>query len=288
MDLASKRTAVLKMLNSGKSQRTSRKCWVWARTFIWRAKKVYEETGKTTRRPGQGRKRSVRTPRLAKAIRAKIRRNPSRSMNQMAKEYKVSARTIRRVVKDDLKWDPTSTGKKQLLTKATKAKRKARAKLLLNWYAENPDVVVIFSDEKLFEVSKKFNSQMIEFWPLIPLASLSNIRDVYRMQKPSSVMVWGAVASNGKKSPLFRIPDGVKINRNVYLDFLKTKVLPWVHKEFAGVPVCFQQDGAPAHTAKVVQAFCAANFECFWSKEFWPPSSPDLNPLDFNPLDFAM
>ncbi|QQP57281.1 Hypothetical protein FKW44_002208, partial [Caligus rogercresseyi] len=38
----------------------------------------------------------------------------------------------------------------------------------------------------------------------------------------------GAVASNGKKSPLLRIPDGVKINKIVYLDFLKTKVFPWI------------------------------------------------------------
>ncbi|QQP56359.1 Putative transposable element [Caligus rogercresseyi] len=38
----------------------------------------------------------------------------------------------------------------------------------------------------------------------------------------------GAVASNGKKSPLLRIQNGVKINNIVYLDFLKTKVFPWI------------------------------------------------------------
>ncbi|QQP41069.1 Putative LOC100197594 [Caligus rogercresseyi] len=51
------------------------------------------------------------------------------------------------------------------------------------------------------------------------------------MQTPVSVMVWGAVASNGKKSPLLRIPDGIKINKIVYLDFLKTKVFPWIQKK---------------------------------------------------------
>ncbi|QQP35952.1 Uncharacterized protein FKW44_020909 [Caligus rogercresseyi] len=69
----------------------------------------------------------------------------------------------------------------------------------------------------------------------------------------ASLMVWRAVASNDKKSPLLRIPDGVKINKIVYLDFLKTKVFSWIHEEFDGVPVCFQQDGAPAHTSKIVQ-----------------------------------
>ncbi|QQP52572.1 Uncharacterized protein FKW44_004761, partial [Caligus rogercresseyi] len=63
----------------------------------------------------------------------------------------------------------------------------------------------------------------------------------------------GAVASNGKKSPLLRIPDGFKINKIVYLDFLQTKVFPWIQEEFGGVPVCFLQDGASTHTAKIVQ-----------------------------------
>ncbi|QQP49676.1 Uncharacterized protein FKW44_010429, partial [Caligus rogercresseyi] len=44
----------------------------------------------------------------------------------------------------------------------------------------------------------------------------------------------GAVNSNGKKSSLLWIPDGVKINKIVYLDFLKTKVFLWIHGEFGG------------------------------------------------------
>ncbi|QQP50731.1 Uncharacterized protein FKW44_011849, partial [Caligus rogercresseyi] len=56
-----------------------------------------------------------------------------------------------------------------------------------------------------------------------------------------------------RKPSMLRIPDGIKINKIVYLDFLKIKVLPWIQEEFDGVPVCFQQDGAPPHTAKIVQ-----------------------------------
>ena len=36
-----------------------------------------------------------------------------------------------------------------------------------------------------------------------------------------------------------------------------------------------------SHTANSVQAWCRCNFKGFWEKEFWPPSSPDLNPMDF-------
>ncbi len=42
-----------------------------------------------------------------------------------------------------------------------------------------------------------------------------------------------------------------------------------------------QQDGAPAHTANLVQKWMAENMQ-FRPKDFWPPQSPDLNPLDFS------
>ena len=45
--------------------------------------------------------------------------------------------------------------------------------------------------------------------------------------------------------------------------------------------VTLQQDGATSHTAKTVQSWCKKNFTVFWSKEFWPPFSPDLNSMDF-------
>ena len=43
----------------------------------------------------------------------------------------------------------------------------------------------------------------------------------------------------------------------------------------------FQQDSAPAHTAKYVKEWLGSNMN-FWPKDFWPPQSPDLNPLDYS------
>ena len=33
--------------------------------------------------------------------------------------------------------------------------------------------------------------------------------------------------------------------------------------------------------AGLIQDWCKDNFKLFWPKELWPPSSPDLNPMDF-------
>ena len=91
--------------------------------------------------------------------------------------------------------------------------------------------------------------------------------------------------SNGLKTPLIFVKDGVKVNQHVYLNMLKNRVLPWINSLPGNQAVTLQQDGATAHTAKMVQAWCKDNFKSFWSKELWPPS-PDLNPLDFGIWSF--
>jgi hypothetical protein len=45
---------------------------------------------------------------------------------------------------------------------------------------------------------------------------------------------------------------------------------------------CFQQDGAPSHTANIIQRWCEENLTDIIPKDEWPPSSPDLNSLNFS------
>jgi len=44
----------------------------------------------------------------------------------------------------------------------------------------------------------------------------------------------------------------------------------------------FQQDGAPAHTARLTQDWLKTNCTDFIARDEWPPNSPDLNPLDYH------
>src|SRR6218665_2066818 len=44
----------------------------------------------------------------------------------------------------------------------------------------------------------------------------------------------------------------------------------------------FQQDGAPAHTARVTQEWLHAYCPEIIGKDRWPPNSPDLNPLYYH------
>jgi hypothetical protein len=63
---------------------------------------------------------------------------------------------------------------------------------------------------------------------------------------------------------------------------LMEELLPWVQEQAWESSFCFQQDGAPSQTANSVQQWYRQNFEDFWAKDCWPPSSPDLNVMDFS------
>ena len=51
-----------------------------------------------------------------------------------------------------------------------------------------------------------------------------------------------------------------RLTAAAYIDVLVTKILPWVRK-ITNANYVFQQDGAPAHTAKIVQRVAGVKHE---------------------------
>ena len=77
------------------------------------------------------------------------------------------------------------------------------------------------------------------------------IRTVKKTMKSASVMVWGAITSNGR-TPLIFIEKGVKINKEVYIEeVLEGSLKPWAMNHFKDANWVFQQDSAPSYKAKV-------------------------------------
>jgi predicted 2-oxoglutarate/Fe(II)-dependent dioxygenase YbiX len=62
---------------------------------------------------------------------------------------------------------------------------------------------------------------------------------------------------------------------------LQDVVNPWMDGVANGRYYVFQQDGALTHNPNVTQNWWQGNLPEFWTKEVWPPSSPDCNPLDY-------
>ncbi len=211
---------------------------------------------------------------LAKAV----EKAPTTSIRKHAKILKVSEGTVRNGLK--------KLGKRSmvrppvpLLTERLKQLRIERSKRLLSKLKKlDPATVKIFSDKKIFTVDQAYNRRNDRF-----IVDQGNpATPVSKTKHPASCMVLGIVCSDGQKPPPIFVPAGVKVNTEEYLRLLESKLLPWLKKTYPRGNYVFQQDGAPCHTSKRTQEWLGANFADFWDKTVWPPSSPDLSPLDYS------
>ena len=108
----------------------------------------------------------------------------------------------------------------------------------------------------------------------------TNNRDVPRVMETkflATVMVFGGVSSEGHIMPPHIFEDGLK----VYLDVLKSVVIPLYNQVADGWPWVWQQDLVPAHKSKETQAWLQKECYDFVPFSHWPHSSPNLNPLDY-------
>ena len=108
------------------------------------------------------------------------------------------------------------------------------------------------------------------------------VKHVSKTKNPAKVMVLGVVSPNGKKCPPVFIPQNERVNADAYIKILTKHVLPWIQRTFSYGNYVWQQDGARCHMAKKTQQFLKENMTNFWSKDMWPPNSPDFNPLDYS------
>lgn len=94
-------------------------------------------------------------------------------------------------------------------------------------------------------------------------------------------MFWGGIIGSEFLGP-FRVPDGVKMTSAKYVEFLKEHFLPWYRSKGRAFKskFIFMHDNAPSHAA----ANTTASLQTMGIKRekimIWPPSSPDLNPIE--------
>ncbi len=130
---------------------------------------------------------------------------------------------------------------------------------------------VLFSDETKFCIS--FGNHGPRVWKKGGEANRpSYLKSSVKF--PQSVMIWGAMSSGGV-GPLCFLKTNV--TAPVYQYILWHFMLPSADQLFKDADFIFQQDLAPAHTAKSTKS---------WLNDHgvgvldWPVNSPDLNPID--------
>ena len=112
-----------------------------------------------------------------------------------------------------------------------------------------------------------------------------NNRDMPRAMKtkfPATVMVFGVVSSEGHIMPPHIFEVSLKVNTKMYLDVLKSVVIPWCNQVASDRPWVWQRDSAPVHKSKETQVWLQKECYNFVPFSHWPPSPPpDLNLLDY-------
>lgn len=277
--MSAERTRIIALFEIGYRQVDIANSLNVSKQLVSKTIKRFKDLGHDGDRPGRGRKRSVRTAKNRQIIKKRVQRNPRISLRKVSRETGISDTSVRRMAKEDLGLYPYKLRKAQLLTEKNKKMRLERCRDLLARAAGGKWETILFTDEKLFTIEQAHNPQNHRIWSKgAPDAS----RIVERRQNPQSVMVWAGICATGK-TPLVFVPLGTKINQEVYKrDILEAVVLPWAVQHFGECEWTYQQDSAPAHKAKLVQQWCAANFPGFISSKQWPPYSPDLNPMDYS------
>ena len=113
---------------------------------------------------------------------------------------------------------------------------------------------------------------------------VTNKRHVPRVMKTkflATVMVFGVVSSEGHIMPPHIFEVGLKVSTKVYLDMLKSVVIPWCNQVAGARPWVWHLDSVPAHKSKETQAWLQKECYDFVPFSHWSPSSPELNPLDY-------
>ena len=274
--------AIVKALHAGQTVKDICNDLGVAKSTVYDLRKKIKETGTHLRKPGSGRPVSVTTPAFVNKVRARFHRTPNKSFRTVAKVMNVHERTIRRTAKT-YGFKSRAKNRKFLLTDRLKASRLERAKKIL-WIVKKKKPVILFSDEKYFTVDQASNSRFDRFVSNKKFHDVpEHIKTVSKTKHPSQIMMFGLVGSDGLKMPPVFLPSGLKMGSKDYIDLvLKKHVLPWNQTNYAdNKEYVFMQDGAPAHTANTTQKWLEESLK-FWPKSVWPPSSPDLNPLDFS------
>ena len=142
----------------------------------------------------------------------------------------------------------------------------------------------MFTDEKIFTKNGYFNPKNDIVWA-DDRSDATERGGLYSKEKYSvSIMVALGATWYGLTRPYF-FQQGQHLNGQIYHDNL----LPFYQKEgnelFGHKNWWFQQDGASSHTDQKVQQWCRKKFKFFIPKDRWPPSSPELNPLDYSIWD---
>lgn len=237
----------------------------------------FKTTGSVKRKPGSGRPRKT-TSRENNRLKFEVIKDRKKTITKLAEEFKngnnetVSRKTIARRLKD-LGFASMRCARKPFYSKKN-IKDRLNFYNLYGMYDSQWFQYVFWSDECRFELHSDAPERCLR---RSTEKYFTECISTTKKHGAGGIMVWGIFSASGV-GELIRCSGS--INAKEYQRILDIGLLPSIEKlctENERQYVIFQQDNAPAHTAKTTKA---------WLKKkgvpvmFWPGQSPDLNPIE--------
>ena len=251
-----------------------------SKSTIYRWLRHFDITNSVEAIKQPGRPRSIRTKQFIKKVQKNVQLNKKKkSARLIARENNCSDFTVRKIIKEDLKLKPYRKIKVPALTERQILARKSRA----NWIRKNFTVAqckkIGFSDEKIFDGDGQINAKNDIIYAKNREDANNNGGTIPKHKYPYKVMVWCLLTYQGPGEVII-LPEKMKFNS----DFFISNCIPVIQRDGLnkiGSDFVLQQDGASCHTSKKsIEALKNASIPII-GPNYWPPNSPDLNPLDY-------
>lgn len=203
-----------------------------------------------------------------------FRENPTTSTREAGRRFRCSHTFVRKVLRDDNQ-HPYHYRRCQELNPLDYQPRVTYCE----WYLENANRNIIFTDECTFTRRGLFNQHNRHVWAH---------ENPHLMQEDSyqhrfSVNVWAGIVGPIVLGPVF-LP---RLTGETYLEFLTTtfpQLLEDVPLQYVR-GMYFQHDGAPSHFQWNVRRYLDEEYGERWVGRGgpiqWPPRSPDLTVIDY-------
>lgn len=211
-----------------------------------------------------------------------IRHNPKTSVRQISRNTNIPSSKVWRCLKKNKK----VAYKPKFLHTLENGDENSRMEYAL-WcqghYLNDHNFLnkILFSDEATFTTNGVVSSQNCRFWSEVNPHWVIHCKRQYS----EKINVWCGIFDKQIIGPFF-FQHNLKAQN--FLNFLNTNF--WDALEELPIArradMIFQMDGAPVHTAAIINNWLDQKFPRKWigrySQEIkWPPRSPDLTPLDF-------
>lgn len=239
--------------------------------------KRYNETGSPLPTQRLGKRKKI-TDTQKNRIMTAIRRNPTETYTDQWKAMKekgldVCKETFVKCVKE-MGFKQYAITEVPSLSPAQVKKRYSWCKERLNWTPQQWEEVV-WSDESMFRLGKGAQGVNVIRFPGEGMQERHKIGVLKFGQ--GSIMMWGCFHAKAL-GPLV-IMRGT-IDQDKYVTLLSNYTIPWLKEQhdLYGTDFIYQEDGAPIHTGGYARWYKSKTV--IRSFDFWPPNSPDLNPIE--------